>query len=338
MKWRTTIHVILLVSLTVVKALTQSYWETGLPNALNGPTVAMIVFAQYMRGGTFGKAVKMAEGITDIAKRCAAANRDNIDCLEPLAPKVLKPIKEDSLRQEHTCGILNKFGERTLKALKLAQISQTFPKADFVTVNKLVMDIVNMHKDCCCGDMLDCMHDRERILYYVCTNQDIISSLCMNIPGDTLNFSAQMLLRTGKGYKDLLKECCKTGCPADCCSRGVSAIVIHTTHQWIQVCDHMTGSGYTGNIPIPVKLDLVLGEICRRHLTNPINPGICHCCSSSYTLRRPCMGKLESDESYVPLSLTPGLFSFHDDLCTTEEDKLEQKKQEMLINLIKYKP
>lgn len=48
------------------------------------PYSAMIVFAQYMRGGTFGKAVKMAEGITDIAKRCAAANRDNIDCLEPL--------------------------------------------------------------------------------------------------------------------------------------------------------------------------------------------------------------------------------------------------------------
>lgn len=44
----------------------------------------MIMFAQYMRGGTFGKAVKMAEDITDLAKRCAAANRDNTDCLEPL--------------------------------------------------------------------------------------------------------------------------------------------------------------------------------------------------------------------------------------------------------------
>lgn len=88
----------------------------------------------------------------------------------------------------------------------------------------------------------------------------------MNIPGDTLNFSAQMLLRTGKGYKDLLKECCKTGCPADCCSRGVSAIVIHTTHQWIQVCDHMTGSGYTGNIPIPG-----LERVPTAPVTNPTN-------------------------------------------------------------------
>ncbi|PKK28900.1 hypothetical protein A306_00000098 [Columba livia] len=429
----------------------------------------MIVFAQYMRGGTFGKAVKMAEGITDIAKRTgfcsiqyagrkifyslltamlkrilkdmtassplkkkypsgdispferpnvsqrhpflyaptilsAATSYDETmnccrnaedpthnleECFQKQAPKVLKPIKEDSLRQEHTCGILNKFGERTLKALKLAQISQTFPKADFVTVNKLVMDIVNMHKDCCCGDMLDCMHDRERILYYVCTNQDIISSkikkVCekpllqrseciVNAENDNKPADLSPHIRefiedkntTGKGYKDLLKECCKTGCPADCCSRGEEELRKHiyetesvmktscdlykekglTSAELIKFTKEMTtiGSkccqlGQDKLLPCAEEnLDLVLGEICRRHLTNPINPGICHCCSSSYTLRRPCMGKLESDESYVPLSLTPGLFSFHDDLCTTEEDKLEQKKQEMLINLIKYKP
>jgi len=37
-------------------------------------------------------------------------------------------------------------------------------------------------------------------------------------------FSAQMLLRIGKGYEDLLDECCKTGSPDNCCSRGVSAL------------------------------------------------------------------------------------------------------------------
>jgi len=36
---------------------------------------------------------------------------------------VVKPIKDDSLRQEHTCGILQKFGDRTLKAL---WVSPTF--------------------------------------------------------------------------------------------------------------------------------------------------------------------------------------------------------------------
>lgn len=56
-------------------------------------------------------------------------------------------------------------------------------------------------------------------------------------------FSAQMLLRIGKGYEDLLKECCKTGAPDDCFSRGVGAVVLRTTCWWIQACDYVTGSG-----------------------------------------------------------------------------------------------
>lgn len=42
------------------------------------------MFAQYVQGGTFGTAVKMAEDVTDLAKRCAAAAKDNPDCLKPL--------------------------------------------------------------------------------------------------------------------------------------------------------------------------------------------------------------------------------------------------------------
>ncbi|XP_074946059.1 alpha-fetoprotein-like [Phalacrocorax aristotelis] len=567
MNWRTIIYVILSVSLTVVKALPRSYRDIEEKNSIgqrfsqlqekNFKAIAMIMFAQYVQGGTFGKAVKMAEAVTDLARSCAAAARDSPECLKPLdrifldticqeenlpkftdccakkdperndcflslknssrgfispferpnveaacknhsqhqhsltgyfiyevsrrhpflyaptilsvalrydemmqnccgsaeghthnleecfrsqAPEVVKPVREDGLRQEHTCGILKKFGERTLKALKLAQISQKFPKADFVTVTKLVTDITNMHKDCCRGDMLECMHDREEILYYVCTNQDILSSkikkccekpllqrsecivhaenddrpaglsphvrefiedkgICERFAQEKdahlarflyeysrrhPEFSAQMLLRIGKGYEDLLKECCKPGAPADCCSRGEEELKkhIHETESVMKTsCDIYKAKGdyyfqnellmsFTKKMPqltsaelikftkqmttigskccqlsqdklLPCaeeNLDLVLGEICRRHLTDPINAGVCHCCSSSYALRRPCMGKLEIDENYVPLSLTPGLFTFHEDLCTTEEETLQHKKQEMLVNLIKYKP
>lgn len=42
------------------------------------------MFAQYAQEGTFDKAVKMAEDVTDLAKRCAAAARANPDCLKPL--------------------------------------------------------------------------------------------------------------------------------------------------------------------------------------------------------------------------------------------------------------
>ncbi|NWW29124.1 FETA protein, partial [Falcunculus frontatus] len=567
MNWRTIIYVVLLVSLTVAKALPRTSRDVDGKTSIgqrfsqlhenNFKAVALILFAQYVPGGTFKRAAGMAERVTALARSCAAAARDSPDCLksldriffdticqeknlpriadccakedperndcflslknfsqgfisplerpdaeaacrnysqhqEPLtayftyevsrkhpflpaptilsvalryeemmkrccggaegpsqhleecfqtqAPKVVKPVREDALRQEHTCEILKKFGERTLKALKLTQISQKFPKADFVTVHKLVMDVADMHKDCCRGDTLDCMWDREDILQYVCSNQKILSSKIQQCCGQPLlqrsecivhvenddkpadlsphvrefiedkgicehfarekdthlarflyeysrrhpEFSAQMLLRIGKGYEDLLQECCKPGAPSGCHSRGEEELRKHiyeTESVMRTSCDIYNEKGdyyfqnellmsFTKKMPqltstelikftkemttigskccqlgqdkllrcAEENLDLVLGEICRRHLADPINPGVCRCCSSSYAFRRPCIGKLEVDESYVPLALTPGLFAFHGDLCTTEEKKLQHRKQEMLITLLKYKP
>ncbi|NXP78851.1 FETA protein, partial [Ramphastos sulfuratus] len=518
---------------------------------------ALVTFAQYVQGGSFGTVLKMAEDVTALARSCAAGARDNPECLKPLdrilldaacqqenlprlseccaekdparqdcflslknssgdftspfdspnaaaacknysqhpqpsrahfiyqvsrqhpflyaptilagaaryeemmksccrgteasspspeecfqrqAPKVVKPIREDALRQEHTCGILETFGERTLQALKLAQISQKFPGADFGTVSKLVLDVAAMHKACCRGAALDCMSAREEILRYVCTHQDILSSkiqqccekpllqraeciltaenddrpaglsphirefiedkgICQQFAQEKdkhlarflyeysrrhPEFSAQMLLRVGKGYEELLKECCRSGAPEHCRGRGEEELKKHiyeTESVMRASCDIYKEKGdyyfqnellmsFTKKMPqltsaelikftkqmttigskccqlsqdklLPCaeeNLDLVLGEICRRHLRDPINPGVCHCCSSSYSFRRPCLGKLEIDESFVPLPLTPGLFTFHEDLCTSQEEKLQHRKQEMLINLIKYKP
>ncbi|NXH21448.1 FETA protein, partial [Bucco capensis] len=568
MDWRAVISLLVLLSLAVATALPRSSQDTEDKSSIgqrfsqlqedNFKAIALVMFAQYVQGGTFGQAVRMAAEVTALAKRCAAAaTRDNLDCQKPLdrifldticqeenlprvanccarkdpdrndcflslknssrgsiapferpnaeaacrnhsqhpqastghfiyevsrrhpflsapailsaalrhqemmqsccgsaeepaaspeecfrrqVPKVVKPVKEDGLRQEHTCGILQKFGERTFQALKLVQISQKFPKAAFAAVQKLVLDITAMYKDCCQGDMLACMHHREEILHYVCTNQDNLSSkikkccekpllqrgeCLVNVENDARpaelspqvrefiedkgicerfaqekdthlarflyeysrrhpEFSAQMLLRIGKGYEELLKECCRAGAPDNCCSRGEEELKKHiyetetvmktscdiyrekgdyyfqnellvsftkkmpqlTSAELIKFTKQMTTIGskccqLSQDKLLPCaeeNLDLVLGEICRRHQLEPINPGVCHCCSSSYSFRRPCMGKLDTDESYVPLPLTPGLFTFHEELCTTEEEKLQHMKQEMLINLIKYKP
>uniref|UniRef100_A0A8C3SVI6 Albumin n=1 Tax=Chelydra serpentina TaxID=8475 RepID=A0A8C3SVI6_CHESE len=85
-------------------------------------------------------------------------------------------------------------------------------------------------------------------------------------------------------------------------------------------------------------VDLILGQICRRHYASSVNPNVCKCCSNSYALRRPCISNLGIDEKYVPIPLTPDLFTFHEDLCATQEEELQKKKQELLIRLVKYKP
>ncbi|KAJ7397989.1 alpha-fetoprotein-like [Pitangus sulphuratus] len=285
------------------------------------------------------------------------------ECFQRQAPKVMQPVREDALRQEHTCGILKKFGERTLKALKLAQISQKFPQADFVTVHKLVVAVANMHKDCCRGDTLDCMRDREEILRYVCSSQHVLSSRIQQCCEKPLLQRSECILNTQNddkpaGLSPLVREFIED---KGICERFAQEKDMHlarllmsftkkmpqlTSAELIKFTKEMTTIGFKccrlGQdklLPCAEEhLDLVLEQICRRHLADPINPGVCRCCSSSYAFRRPCIGKLEIDETYVPLALTPGLFAFHGDLCTSEEEKLQHRKQEMLITLLKYKP
>uniref|UniRef100_K7FQN8 Alpha fetoprotein n=1 Tax=Pelodiscus sinensis TaxID=13735 RepID=K7FQN8_PELSI len=323
---------------------------------------------------------------------------------------------------------------------KVIQLSQKFPKTDFVTVNKLVTDIVHMHTECCHGDMMDCMHERVELTDYVCSHQDAISSKLKDCcdkplversaciiqldnddkPADLSptvrefiedkdvcdhfakeqdaylakfvyeysrrhpEFSVQMLLRVGKGYQELLETCCKSANPPECYGKGEEILKkqLQETQELLKAnCNRYKELGeyllqnqllvlYTKRMPqlLPEELlqftkqmaalggkccqlsedkvfpcaeghlDLILGQICRRHYASPINSNVCKCCSSSYALRRPCIGALGIDEKYVPVPLTPDLFAFHEDLCATEEAALQRSKQKLLINLVKYKP
>lgn len=49
----------------------------------------MIMFAQYVQGNTFGQVVKMAEAVTDLAKKCTEVDRDNPNCRKPLVSKLV---------------------------------------------------------------------------------------------------------------------------------------------------------------------------------------------------------------------------------------------------------
>ncbi|XP_057584032.1 alpha-fetoprotein-like [Hippopotamus amphibius kiboko] len=84
---------------------------------------------------------------------------------------------------------------------------------------------------------------------------------------------------------------------------------------------------------------LILGALCRRHEAEPINAGVGHCCDDSYAFRKPCFDDLQVDGTYMspPLSCDQVL-SLKDDLCKTQEEELQTKKQKLLSNLVKQKP
>ncbi|NXG49569.1 ALBU protein, partial [Psilopogon haemacephalus] len=97
-------------------------------------------------------------------------------CLDTKAVAIKERAKKVSMKHEYACGILNKFGSRTFQAIKLTQLSQKFPKAPVSEVVKVVHELKGVYRECCDGDMLECMDDRAQLMDYICSKQDVFSS------------------------------------------------------------------------------------------------------------------------------------------------------------------
>ncbi|NXT31221.1 ALBU protein, partial [Pelecanoides urinatrix] len=97
-------------------------------------------------------------------------------CLDEKAAAIKERAKKVSVKQQYSCGILKKFGERTFQADKLALLSQKYPKAPFSEIIKVLRDINGIYKECCEGDMVECMDDRAELMAYMCSKQDVFSS------------------------------------------------------------------------------------------------------------------------------------------------------------------
>uniref|UniRef100_A0A670JHE0 Albumin domain-containing protein n=1 Tax=Podarcis muralis TaxID=64176 RepID=A0A670JHE0_PODMU len=105
---------------------------------------------------------------------CKEADKDA--CFTEKATEVSKYLRKEFARQKQICSVHRKLGELPLRALKVAQLSQKFPKADFPTVLKLSADIVHAYTECCKGDTLECLLDRADVSKYICSHQATLSS------------------------------------------------------------------------------------------------------------------------------------------------------------------
>ncbi|XP_068258773.1 albumin-like isoform X2 [Nyctibius grandis] len=97
-------------------------------------------------------------------------------CLDEKAIVIKERAKKVSMKQHYFCEVIKKFGERTFKANLLARISQKYPKAPLAEIIKIVEESGGIHKECCEGDMIECMDDRAELAAYVCSKQDLFSS------------------------------------------------------------------------------------------------------------------------------------------------------------------
>ncbi|NXL89081.1 ALBU protein, partial [Alectura lathami] len=361
-------------------------------------------------------------------------------CLDAKETVLREKVKKVSMLQEYSCGILKQFGERVFQANKLARLSQKYPKAPLEEVAKVVRDVKNVHKECCAGDMVECVDDQAEIVNYMCSKHEVFSSkikgccdkpimersqcildtefddkpedlpplaekyvqdkeVCKNFEAGHDPFlteflyeysrrhpelSTQLILRVAHGYETLLEKCCKTDNPSECYGNAVEQLEQHIkeTQDVVKTnCDFLNTHGeadflkailirYTKKMPqvttetlleigkkmaavgakccqLPEDkrlscsegyLNIVIHEMCKRQEATPVNDNVAHCCSDSYSNRRPCFTAMGVDTKYVPPPFNPDMFNFDEKLCSAPPAERDAGQMKLLINLIKRKP
>ncbi|XP_014994024.2 alpha-fetoprotein isoform X1 [Macaca mulatta] len=369
---------------------------------------------------------------------CKAENA--VECFQTKAASITKELRESSLLNQHACAVMKNFGTRTFHAITVTKLSQKFTKVNFTEIQKLVLDVAHVHEHCCRGDVLDCLQDGEKIMSYICSQQDTLSNkiteccklttlergqciihaendekpegLSPNLnrflgDRDFNQFSSgekniflasfvheysrrhpqlavSVILRVAKGYQELLEKCFQTENPLECQEKGEEELQKYiqesqalakrscglfqklgeyylqnaflvaytkkapqlTSSELMAITRKMAATAATCCQLSEDKLlacgegaaDIIIGHLCIRHETTPVNPGVGQCCTSSYANRRPCFSSLVVDETYVPPAFSDDKFIFHKDLCQAQGVALQTMKQEFLINLVKQKP
>ncbi|XP_006018825.1 serum albumin-like [Alligator sinensis] len=110
------------------------------------------------------------------AVETCCARTDIGACLDEKVTALKDRTRQVYKIHRYNCRVLKTFGERSFQADTLALISQKYPKAPFAEIYKTAKDISDEHKECCDGDMVECMDDRAQIVEHICSNQEAFSS------------------------------------------------------------------------------------------------------------------------------------------------------------------
>ncbi|XP_006898509.1 PREDICTED: alpha-fetoprotein [Elephantulus edwardii] len=108
-----------------------------------------------------------------------------VECFQTKSAPITKELRENSMLNQHVCAVMRNFEPQTFKDISIAKMSQKFPKANFTEVQKLSEHSVHIHKECCRGNVLECLHDGQEIMSYICSHQDFLSSKiaeCCKLP------------------------------------------------------------------------------------------------------------------------------------------------------------
>ncbi|XP_075716795.1 albumin-like [Rhinoderma darwinii] len=116
----------------------------------------------------------LAAQYNTIITECCA-EEEKAKCFGAKLIEMQKVTAYIEFKQKHVCHILSTFPERVYQAIKIAKFSQKHPAANFDVVQKLALESVHLSKDCCKGNVVECMIERMEYTQHVCDNQEKLS-------------------------------------------------------------------------------------------------------------------------------------------------------------------
>uniref|UniRef100_F7AX94 Afamin n=1 Tax=Monodelphis domestica TaxID=13616 RepID=F7AX94_MONDO len=134
-----------------------------------------------------------------ITRCCQEENKH--ECFHLKVTPITNGLKERSASQKNTCGVLMKYGPKVLKHLKVVEFSQKFPKIDFKDLGILLENMDHLFDECCEGDVVQCFRNEAKILNYICSKPDSISSKIIDCCQLTIPQGGECIINSGNDDK-----------------------------------------------------------------------------------------------------------------------------------------
>ncbi|XP_036618973.1 afamin isoform X2 [Trichosurus vulpecula] len=119
--------------------------------------------------------LSLAAHYKEVSTSCCQEENKH-ECFHTKVTTITNDLKDISAKQQNLCGVLRQFGPKGVKLLKVVEISQKFPKIDFKELDILLKDVPTMIDGCCEGDVVHCFHSEAKMINYICSKPDSISS------------------------------------------------------------------------------------------------------------------------------------------------------------------
>ncbi|KAL7977281.1 hypothetical protein Chor_009230 [Crotalus horridus] len=236
--------------------------------------------------------------------------------LPPPAGEILKETEACKLYAEHGDGHKESF---------LFILTRNHPE-----LSKLLdLEIFNKYKallEKCCKleDHVQCLHTgEEQLKLYITKITDVVKDNCNNYKElGGYFFQNVYLIKYSKSIP-----------------QAPTSNLIEITKRVAKVAEKCCNLDSNHQVSCALEnTDKVIGSVCRYHKEHFINKQLCHCCDSSFISRWECISNLGPDPSHVPPPFRPKALDAPENLCSPNEETVQESKQGLLSDLMKSKP